>query len=274
MVPPRPELVTMTGGIRRIPVLQIGADIVCDSNLALRVIDQMFPAPELALSPFDHVIARLWEPRQMIYLGPLRFRNRADLASGFSSEAELMAFRTDRAPFMAPATDISKSAEFAPSALAHVRHQAQWIEDRLASQSFLGGVAPAHADFSGFHGFWWLKPASARTDLLGDFPRLWAWVDRMAAFEAHAEATPISQADALGIARAAQPALALSNAPLPLDPPIGARIAVTSDDYGRDPVTGDLVSIGPDHVSLRRETPEIGALHVRFPRWGYRVVAA
>lgn len=175
----------------------------------------------------------------MIYLGPLRFRNRADIASGFSSEAELNAFRADRAPFMAPATDISKSAEFAPSALAHVRLQAQWLEETLGGgRPFLGGSAPSHADFSGFHGFWWLKPASARTDLFGDFVRLWSWVDRMEALQAQAEAIPMSQSEAVDQARAAQPMLAFANAPLAMDPRPGARVSIVSDDYGKDPVRG------------------------------------
>ena len=78
----------------------------------------------------------------------------------------------------------------------------------------------------------------------------------------------------LAQARAAQPAIDLPNAPNPGDPAPGARVSVMSDDYGRDPVTGDLVSIGPDHVVVRRETPETGALHVHFPRWGYRVTPA
>jgi glutathione S-transferase len=261
----------MTGGIRRIPVLQIGADLICDSNLAVRVVEQLFPRPALTLSRFDHAVSRLWEPRQMIYLGPLRFRNRADIASGFSSEAELIAFRADRAPFMAPATDISKSAEFAPSALAHVRQQAQWIEDGLADSVFLGGATPSHADFSGFHGFWWLKPASARADLFGDYSRLWSWVDRMEALQAQAEATPISQAETVEQARSAQPTLALPNSPLPMDPKPGSRVSIVSDDYGKDPVEGDLISIGPDHMTIRRETAEAGALQVHFPRWGYRI---
>jgi glutathione S-transferase len=274
MVPPRPELSAMTGGFRRIPILQAGADLICDSNLAVRVIEELLPQPALAPSPFDHAVSRLWEPRQMIYLGPIRFRNRSDVATGFSSEAELIAFRADRAPFMAPATDISKGVEFAPSALAHVRHQATWLEDTLDGRDYLGGAAPSHADFSGFHGFWWLKPASAKPDLFSDFPRLWAWVDRMEALQAGAEGSPISQTEAFAAAGNAQPSLQLPNAPLPTDPKPGARVSIVSDDYGKDPVIGDLVSISPDHVSLRRETAEAGTLHLHFPRWGYRVIAA
>jgi hypothetical protein len=75
-------------------------------------------------------------------------------------------------------------------------------------------------------------------------------------------------------ARADAPTLDFPNAPNPGDPAPGSRISVTPDDYGKDPVTGDLVSIGPDHVVLRRETAETGAVHVHFPRWGYRVTPA
>ena len=55
-------------------------------------------------------------------------------------------------------------------------------------------------------------------------------------------------------AHALRSPLDLPHAPLPTDPAPGARVSVVSDDYGKDPVTGDLVSIGPDHVTLRRET--------------------
>jgi len=42
----------------------------------------------------------------------------------------------------------------------------------------------------------------------------------------------------------------------------------------KDPVSGDLISIGADHVTISRETPEAGTVHIHFPRWGYRVVPA
>src|SRR5690349_8374882 len=110
MVPPRPELNFLTGGNRRIPVMQIGADIFCDSNMIWRTIEKLHPEPAVSRKAdyLIHPICRMWESRQMIYLGPLRFRNREDLASSFSSPEEMTAFRADRAPFMAPAADISK----------------------------------------------------------------------------------------------------------------------------------------------------------------------
>ena len=75
-------------------------------------------------------------------------------------------------------------------------------------------------------------------------------------------------------AQASQPTLSLANAPLPMDPKPGARVSIVSDDYGKDPVQGELVSIGPDHMTIRRETAKTAALQVHFPRWGYRIVLA
>ena len=44
---PRPHLTPLTGGYRRIPVMQIGADIYCDTQIILRELDRRFPDPPL-----------------------------------------------------------------------------------------------------------------------------------------------------------------------------------------------------------------------------------
>src|SRR5215468_10305937 len=44
---PKPQLVPLTGGYRRIPVLQIGADVFCDSQLIARVLERLQPTPTL-----------------------------------------------------------------------------------------------------------------------------------------------------------------------------------------------------------------------------------
>ena len=44
-VPPKPELMPLTGGYRRTPVMQIGADIYCDSQCILRELQRRFPQP-------------------------------------------------------------------------------------------------------------------------------------------------------------------------------------------------------------------------------------
>ena len=44
-VPPKPDLMPLTGGYRRTPVMQIGADIYCDSQCILWEIDRRHPEP-------------------------------------------------------------------------------------------------------------------------------------------------------------------------------------------------------------------------------------
>ena len=36
VIMPKPDLIPLTGGYRKIPVMQIGADIFCDSQIILR----------------------------------------------------------------------------------------------------------------------------------------------------------------------------------------------------------------------------------------------
>ena len=43
----KPDVVALTGGYRRTPFLQIGADVYCDSALMCRVIDRIAPQPLL-----------------------------------------------------------------------------------------------------------------------------------------------------------------------------------------------------------------------------------
>jgi glutathione S-transferase len=51
----------------------------------------------------------------------------------------------------------------------------------------------------------------------------------------------------------------------------GMRVAVTPDDYGFDPVEGELVASSADAVAVRRNAPEVGDVVVHFPRIGFRL---
>lgn len=44
-LPPKPFLTALTGGYRRTPVVQIGADIYCDSQCIIRELDRRYPSP-------------------------------------------------------------------------------------------------------------------------------------------------------------------------------------------------------------------------------------
>ena len=45
LIMPKPDVVALTGGYRRTPILQVGADIYCDTALIARVLERVAPAP-------------------------------------------------------------------------------------------------------------------------------------------------------------------------------------------------------------------------------------
>src|SRR5258706_1432756 len=44
---PKPDLVPLTGGYRKTPVMQIGADIFCDTQIIARELERRFPSPSI-----------------------------------------------------------------------------------------------------------------------------------------------------------------------------------------------------------------------------------
>ncbi len=63
---PKPDVLALTGGYRRTPFLQIGADIYCDSALMCRVIDALHPQPALyppATAGLAEIVAQGPTPR-------------------------------------------------------------------------------------------------------------------------------------------------------------------------------------------------------------------
>ncbi|MET0340010.1 MAG: glutathione S-transferase family protein [Polyangiales bacterium] len=275
MQPPRPSLATLAGGYRRIPVLQVGADVFCDTNLILRVLDVLHPEPPLrpAHDALTVPVSQFYEPRLFQHFSPLRFRTREDAAGAFGAGDDRAAFLQDRAGFMAPMLDVGKNRDNVQTCAAHARLFTGWLEGLLADgRAYLQGDAPTHADFSAWHPLHWLRGYSAHRDFLSDFTRVWAWVERVAAL-GEGTRTPITAAEALTIAREAAPSFRLPEAPMHGDPAVGARVRVAPVDYGVDPVEGTLSSIGADHVSVARAPDETGDVRVHFPRWGYRVDA-
>jgi glutathione S-transferase len=76
----------------------------------------------------------------------------------------------------------------------------------------------------------------------------------------------IKATEALDIAKAATPAQASVDANDPSGFKAGQRLTVTPDDTGRVPVTGELVGLAADRISLKRSDPRVGDVVVHFPR--------
>jgi hypothetical protein len=91
----------------------------------------------------------------------------------------------------------------------------------------------------------------------------------------HGARTEITGQAALDIARDSQPGLAPAHDvhdPLGLEP--GAPVVVMADDYGRDPIAGELVAANPDRIVIARQAEGLGRLNLHFPRVGFVAVPA
>ncbi|WP_374451972.1 glutathione S-transferase family protein [Phenylobacterium sp.] len=264
VIMPKPELTPLTGGYRRIPVLQIGADIYCDTQVILAEIETRAPSPRAIGGAAWAVNA--WADRQFFGLTvPIIF--------GALGDATAPEFIADREQLSGRPFNVAAMQAAAPLMAPQWRAQAAWIEEGLADTDWLAGDAPGLADIAAYMNIWFLArnlPAMA-DELLAGLTRTQAWRERVAAI-GHGTRREISGADALAAARETEPGPVPEhdpNDPTGLTP--GAPVVVAADDYGRDPIAGTLVAATPGRIVLSRETPELGRTQVHFPRAGYVV---
>lgn len=266
-VMPRPDLMPLTGGYRRTPVMQIGADIYCDTQLILRELERRFPEPSLfpgGSSGLCHAVS-MWTDRPFFQAAVGVVFARLPLA------ALPPGFVEDRTRLSGRKFDPAAMQAAAPAMRDHCRAYLDWIEGQLADgRSWFLGEQPSLADLSAFMNVWFLEENGAMDELApATRPRLQAWAARVREL-GHGRPTDMAARDALELARAATPetpAASDDHDPAGLRP--GVRVSVTPDDYGRIPVQGELVSSSPQHVALHREDDRAGDVVVHFPRAGY-----
>lgn len=259
---PKPDLVPLTGGYRRAPVMQIGADIFCDSQMALAEIERLAPSPRAATGAA--FAANLWADR--LFFGvtvPVIFGELGDTVDP--------AFAADREKLSGRPFDVAAMKAAAQPMKQQWRAHAAWIDQGLIDRDFLDGDAPTLTDIAAYMNVWFLAGATPHIarELMDGFDRLKAWADRVRAI-GHGRRAEMTGAEALDVARAAEPGLAPAHDPKdPLGVPPGAPVIVMADDYGRDPIAGALVAANPERVVIARQAEGLGTLHVHFPRAGY-----
>ena len=269
MVMPKPDLIPLTGGYRKTPVLQIGADIYCDTALICDVLEHISPIPSLYNAAPKGLVRSLaqWAdtllfPVAMAYNFQPKGAQHVmatmpeDVVKMFADDRKAMRGGAARMP-AADATAMYKS---------HLRRISSMLEDHL----FLLGDTPCLADFSVYHSVWFTYAKVPVIDsILDATPLVRAWATRMAEF-GHAEHETIPAAKAIDIAKAAQPA------PLTDDVfqyehgfPLGTQVTVAADSFGTEPTAGKLVAATRTRLTLERNDPLTGTVHVHFPRMGF-----
>jgi glutathione S-transferase len=266
-VMPKPELVPLTGGYRRIPVLQVGADVYCDSQCIARQLERRHPSPTLHPEGSEGICfaVNLWADRMLFQSAvPVVFR-----AIGAAVPKE---FIEDRRQLMGGG-DFAGFVAAAPVFAEHLRSHLALLEAQLADgRPFLLGAAPSLADFAAYHPVWFLRGIPPAAAALTEFSALGKWAERVGAI-GHGRRSEIAPAEALAVARAAQP---LPDTGVARGEPnglvTGERVTVVPDDYGFDPVAGELVGADVHEIAVRRAAPETGEVVVHFPRAGFRVM--
>jgi glutathione S-transferase len=268
-VMPKPDLVSLTGGYRKIPVLQIGNHVYLDTALITREIERLCPTPPLyspaiAESLAEWADTRLFESAMPHVMRP----SRLDDLLRWLTQDELGMLADDR---RAMRLDAAKPAESSKSLLAHFRRYLLRIEQSLAHGPYLLGSAPTLADFSVYHSLWLIS--RVKPEALAEAPHTRAFIERLSAIP-DPEITQISAIEALEISKQSDPAWQPSAAwsdPTGFTP--GQSLAIRAGDYGRDPVHGNLVYADDTQLVLHRHDARAGDVYVHTPRAGYEIAA-
>ena len=263
---PKPDLIPLTGGYRRIPVLQIGADVYCDTQLIVRVLERLHPTPTLYPGSSEGTCQawNLWADR-LVFLPAV--------AAVFAETWQLLppGFIEDRTR-MVPGRDFSAIPKEGPHAREQLRALLAVIEAALADgRPYLLGADASLADAACFQQVWFLRFAPHSGSLVDEFRRVCAWRDRVDAL-GHGDRVEMAPAAALAIAKESRPTAeraADPHEPNGLRP--GDAVSVVPDDYGFDPVAGELVCSTVHEVAVHRRDPALGEIVVHFPRIGFRV---
>ncbi|VXC77575.1 Glutathione S-transferase [Pseudomonas sp. 8Z] len=271
---PKPDLIALTGGYRKTPVLQVGADIYCDTALIARRLEAEKASPTFYPETqafnvatfaqwadsvvFQHVVALVFAPESMA----VRFAKvPPEVAKAFA--ADRAALFSGGAASRLP---LEQARHQWPALMGRLQQQLQRGGDFLFSEASVADIALAHP-------LWFLRSTPVTAPLVDDYPQVAAWLARVLAF-GHGSASEMSSEQAIAVAHAATPA-ALPDETF-VDPngfQPGQAVRIAAVDYGVDPVEGELLFAGREELILRREDQRGGTVHVHFPRLGFRIEA-
>ena len=272
IIMPRPDLMPLTGGYRKTPVMQIGADIYCDTAIICKVIDRLFPDDSIYPngSEATATAASHWTDTFFFRVCvAVAFQPRAlEKNTLFQDEEAAAAFMADRAKFTEGSTQLTMNFETAnPYFIGHLKR----LDNQLETSDFLAGDAPTIVDFSTYHCCWFVHNNEAIRDLFSPFKQVLAWFGRMSAY-GQGNLTEIEGAAALEIARSASPSSMSKSATSEIDQlQVGDEVEVMPIDYGFQPVRGKLQLSSMEELVVRREDEQVGEIEVHFPRLGFQV---
>ncbi|MEO1408073.1 MAG: glutathione S-transferase [Pseudomonadota bacterium] len=276
IIMPKPDLMPLTGGYRRTPVMQIGADVYCDTAVILRELEHRYQVPGLNLPGHEGLASMI-----AAWVDGRWFMNSVGVIFGaLGKEGAPPGFAEDREKLMGGPFDMEAMAAAAPMLRDQWRAQLMWIEERLqggrgaGAGNYLVSTKPGMVDVHVHMNVWFVatQVPDFAEECFAQAPRTKAWYDRLNETTGQAP-EKLDSKEALAIAKKAGPRLVAAVAggaePQGLEP--GEKVAVAPDDYGKDWVEGTLVHADDQRVIISRTADEVETINVHFPRAGYMV---
>ncbi|MCB1746808.1 MAG: glutathione S-transferase family protein [Gammaproteobacteria bacterium] len=264
---PKPELVPLTGGNRRIPAMQVGADVYCDTACIARRIEQLHPERPVIPQAAAGTVAMIedWADHRlfMFAVPPTILALFDDLPPGFIEDRRAMSPGFSREAIEAAA----------PHALEQALHAFDQLDAQLARSPYLLGADFTLADAAAYHPVRFMQNAPELAAHVAARPALADWCGRIAGF-GEGKVTPLSGAEALAAATAATPADVDGGVPADAPFAAGDTVCIVADDYGPETTVGRLVRMQANEVVVLREDAAVGEVAVHYPRAGYVVSRA
>jgi glutathione S-transferase len=264
---PRPDLMPLTGGYRRTPVMQIGADIFCDTQIIIRELERRFPDP--TLFPGGHAgvpwALGMWTDRPF-------FQSTVNLVFGSLGDKVPQDFIEDRSKLRGARFDVAAMTAAIPQMRDQFRANMDWIEAQLTDgRKFLLGEFSL-ADVNAYMNPWYARQNMPEiADIRTHLPLAAAWEKRIQAL-GHGSRSEISTAEALEIGAKSTPTAKPSSDPNdPNGRNPGDVVSVHSDDAWKTDIRGEIVSLSAQHISIRRQDERAGEVVVHFPRAGFTI---
>ena len=262
---PKPHLTPMTGGYRRIPVLQVGADIYCDSALIARTIEKHCPEP--SIHPGGNSIAAeavaTWADKTLFF---------STVALVFTAMAEVIPpalFDDRRKMFPQMNLDVLRGA--VPGSRGALASACAMLEASLARYTHVLGDSFSVADAAVYHTLWFVRSDPVAAQAIYSRPHLAAWFARIEGM-GNGQPAAMSGDDAIAVARDSEPAdVGDTLADDPSGLTLGTRVGICSDDLPTDVFVGKLVALREHEMVIQRENAEVGRVAVHFPRACYQV---
>lgn len=269
---PKPLLTTLTGGYRRTPVMQIGADIYCDSQCILRELELRHPSPSLMPGNDTGLMWCLsrWTDGALFDLS-------VKIVLGSAGDALPEDFAKDRGRLYLGenwAEGLKAANAQLPHHVSQLRAPLSWLNDQLDDgRDFLLGDSAAAIDAQIYHVVWFVRGRwQGGASMLSEFTHLERWENNVRNL-GHGESLELSPEDAIQIAKASK-SVAQSGV-ADHDPQglrVGDDVTVHPDvDGGEQPVEGKVRMANADTIAIDRISDDAADVCVHFPRAGYRV---